>query len=553
MFQVSVSPDMGMYNLLRRQGYEPANALAEFVDNALHAFQEFCPQRVRKGPPLSIKLHIYSAQYPDKSLRETIVIEDNGSGITRTRLIDAFKPAKQVSKIGLSEFGIGMKAAAVWFTETWSLTTRPVGEKTKFEFKFDLGELIKAGRDVVDVAESAAEGFPEGTKIVLSNVRRAINRERFDDICADLVEIYQRFTEGSSAILDLTAYYDGTPVDLKFKPPVRETLRAPEFKSANDKTYAIGKEKDWLVPVSLVFGGALVEGHVRLLTKGSYTNNPGLVLFRHDRVIQGTSRQPFIPIRLLSTANKYGRQRVYGELHMGELPVSYTKDKFEIDEDQFVDALRRVSGMEDLLRQATEYRKVDRVIPVTSFKALEKLIGKKASRAAKTAGASTVEKGADKDSKRRSTPKVAAPPAPPYVAILGAINGKSSSLVLNSVIEETIQQFIQHRGIAAALCLRIVVEVGVLHKIKKDFPAQYTKVSEKSIAALLRYMNSNRSDFFDTSRDHLVVKCIESAINSTQAEAIMLNNIAHGHWHPEVSELNTLVKNLQQLLHWAYL
>ena len=549
MFEVNVSPDMGMYNLLRSQGYDPAYALAEFVDNALHAFQEHCPHRYKKGPALAIRIRVYSPAYKDDALKNSIIIDDNSSGITRERLIDAFKPAKATARKGLSEFGIGMKAAAVWFTETWSLITRPVGENTKYEFSFNLGELIKKGRDVVEVREANAGDFPEGTRIILAAVRRTITAERFKDICDELTEIYQKFTEGASAILDLQAEYDGTPVDLKFKPPIRDTLRAAEFRSANGKLYAVGKEKDWLVPVSFVFAGAEVSGQVRLLSKGSYTNNPGLVLFRHDRVIEGTSRKPNIPVRLLSTSNKYGRQRVYGELYMDGLPVSYTKDKFEIDEDQFIGALMNVPQMADLLRQATEYRKADRVIRVPTEKAFEKLVGKKASRATRAAKGSAAKPAKAKS----SAPAVKLPPPPPYVAVLGGITGRSSSLVLNSIVEETMRQFELHRPMAAALCLRIVIEVGVLHKINRDFAAQYPKVAEKGIAALLRYMNSNRADFFDLKRDHLVIKCIESAVTGTQAESIFLNNIAHGHWHPDIDEMNRLVSNLQQVLNWAYM
>lgn len=558
MFQVSVSPDMGMYNLLRSQGYDPAYALAEFVDNAIHALQEHCPERLTKGPQLSVTLRVFSADYGEKALRNSIIIEDDGSGITRKRLIDAFKPAKAVSRRGLSEFGIGMKAAAVWFTDTWSLTTRPIGEKAKYEFKFDLTDLVQKAKDVVDVTESDAGTEPKGTKIVLSGTRRVINKDRFSDICVELTELYQRFTEGSSAILNLRAEFDGTPTELKFKTPDRETLRSPEFRTVGGKVYAVGKEQDWLVPVSFVFAGARVDGQVRLLSKGSYTTNPGLVLFRHNRVIQGTSRQPFVPVRLLSTSNKYGRQRVYGELHLDDLPVSYTKDKFEIDEDQFIDALKQVSGMNELLRQATEYRKADGVKPVASMKALEKLVGKSKIRSvapaakAPTKGGVTHAKSPGSLASQPAAARQPAPPPPPYLTVLGGIKGKSSSLVLNSIIEEAMHQFALHRGIAAALCLRIVVEVGVLHKVRRDFPSQYPKVSEKGIKALLNYMSSNADDFFDKKVDHLVIKCVQSNASGTQADVILLNNVSHGHYQPDLPELNQLVGNLQHLLEWAY-
>ena len=197
MFQVSVSPDMGMYNLLRSQGYDMAYALAEFIDNAIQAFQIHCPKRYKFGPPLEVKIKFYSAEYSEPSLRNSIVIQDNGSGIDRPRLQDAFKPAKPVPVKGLSEFGIGMKAAAVWFTDTWSVTTRPIGDSKEYEFNFDLPKLINQGRDVVDVQENAGKGKTAGTEITLSNVRRPLNKVRFEQIRIDLQELYQKFTGGA--------------------------------------------------------------------------------------------------------------------------------------------------------------------------------------------------------------------------------------------------------------------------------------------------------------------------------------------------------------------
>src|SRR5262245_37931263 len=124
--QVNVSPDMGMYHLLRSQGYDPAYAIAEFVDNAVQAHLSHATSGAE---PVKVDLRFYSTDYRDPAKRNSIVIEDDGPGIPRDRLGDAMKPAKPSAEKGLSEFGIGMKAAAVWFSDTWTLATTPVRSK----------------------------------------------------------------------------------------------------------------------------------------------------------------------------------------------------------------------------------------------------------------------------------------------------------------------------------------------------------------------------------------------------------------------------------------
>ena len=73
MFRVNVAPDMAMYGLLRSQGYDPAHALAEFIDNAIQAYLSQCDERLKRGKPLSVTLRMYAADYPgDAALRNSI-------------------------------------------------------------------------------------------------------------------------------------------------------------------------------------------------------------------------------------------------------------------------------------------------------------------------------------------------------------------------------------------------------------------------------------------------------------------------------------------------
>ena len=140
MFLVDVSPDISMYNLLKNQGYDPAYALGEFVDNALQAhINQTKSDKRRKF--IEVSINFFSIDYPDFNLKNSIIIRDNGPGITKENLINAMKPAKPNSTKGLNEFGIGMKASAVWFTDNWELITKPESEDFKYLLNFNLGRV----------------------------------------------------------------------------------------------------------------------------------------------------------------------------------------------------------------------------------------------------------------------------------------------------------------------------------------------------------------------------------------------------------------------------
>ncbi len=179
-FTVDVAPDMSMYGLLRNQSYQKSYALAEFIDNSIQAYLD--NRKSNNQTILKINIKFYSKTYYDNKLKNSIVINDNAGGITKVRLKEAFKPANlQLSgkKKGLNEFGIGMKASAVWFTDSWSLDTVSTADPSvKYTFEFDLNKLIANNQKEVEVKQSSLfeEYNPEyGTNIRLHDLREPID------------------------------------------------------------------------------------------------------------------------------------------------------------------------------------------------------------------------------------------------------------------------------------------------------------------------------------------------------------------------------------------
>lgn len=544
MFPVNVSPDMAMYNLLKNQGYETSYALAEFIDNAIHAWQQ---ENHADDEQLQVTIKYYPQDYKDYKKRNSLEVTDNGAGIARDRIADAFKPAKLPAAKGLSEFGIGMKTAAVWFADEWSLKTRPANDKNKYHFQFNLDTLLESGSDTVNVKEEIKKGDESGTTVFLHNLRKPISADKYKEICNDIRELYQFFTSGNNKILSLSAEYDDTPVDLNFVLPSRSVLNAPIHKTIKNDLYAIGPKRKWLEKISFKFKGCTVHGYIQLLETGSYTSNPGLVLFRHNRVIMGTTRIPYIPEKLFGTANKYGKQRIYGELHLDDLPVSYTKDKFEFDEDEFITLIKNNTAVAELLRQSGDYRANGKPIVITSEDDL-KNGHSKTDKTGSTAKNEKKKNGKSGNSDEADSGKNA-DEVNGFVTVLKSL--RTTSLGLQDIIAEAIEQYETDHPISTALCFRIVLEVGVLSKIERDKKSEHAKVAPMGIKAILNHMNKDLSLFFDKS-DQKISKCVQSLASGTQLDIILINNVAHGHYHPSIDEINKLMANSQPLLEWAY-
>ncbi|EYC52940.1 hypothetical protein AZ34_14465 [Hylemonella gracilis str. Niagara R] len=92
----------------------------------------------------------------------------------------------------------------------------------------------------------------------------------------------------------------------------------------------------------------------------------------------------------------------------------------------------------------------------------------------------------------------------------------------------------------------------MLLKIQRSFPKEYPKVADKGVVALINYMNTHTTDFFDAKNDFRLIKTINSIAGGQQKDVVLLNNASHAHYQPSLEEINRFVGNLENLLVWAY-
>jgi hypothetical protein len=113
-----IRPEVAMYAAFARLNYKPWYAFAEFVDNSLQsALSNAEALRRAHGGTYRLLVEIDASE-------DGMEVRDNAAGIHGREYGRAFLPASPPPDTsGLSEFGLGMKAAASWFARRWSVRT----------------------------------------------------------------------------------------------------------------------------------------------------------------------------------------------------------------------------------------------------------------------------------------------------------------------------------------------------------------------------------------------------------------------------------------------
>ena len=124
--RVNIRPEVSILSVLKHLNYRPWFALAEFVDNAIQSFVSNRDALIAaNGPGAMLRVAVEL----DTSAPGRMIVRDNAAGIAERDYARAFKPAEvPPDRTGLSEFGMGMKSAACWLANEWTVRTTALGE-----------------------------------------------------------------------------------------------------------------------------------------------------------------------------------------------------------------------------------------------------------------------------------------------------------------------------------------------------------------------------------------------------------------------------------------
>ena len=338
--RIDIRPGVNILGVLKNLNYKPWYALAEFVDNALQSFLDMRSD-LPQGSSVSVWLDV------NKNGSGTIRIRDDAFGIAPQDFPRAFKAADvPPDNTGLSEFGMGMKSAATWFAQIWTVRTSVVGDAVQRTVEFDLSIISAERLETLPVVAAPAAPASHFTTIEMRELNHMPRGRTVDKIKKHLSSIYRNFLRSGT----LHLYYNDEPL-------LFDEVAILEAPSVGDvSTHAVVWRKD--IVVELV-DGRKASGFVALRAVGS-TSEAGLSLFRRDRLIMGSHDETYRPAELFGSSNTYVYQRLFGELALTGFDVSYTKDGVQWDdgEEEFVEKLIESvrSAPLDLIRQARQMR-----------------------------------------------------------------------------------------------------------------------------------------------------------------------------------------------------
>ncbi len=353
---VDVAPEMMLYRVLQGQSYGAEAALSEFVDNSIQSFIDNKDAIIKKDPKQNFIIDI---KIDTKS--QTITIKDNAGGIHRDNLQraitmitmgrDSNNPHQNNS---LSVYGMGLKSSAIWFSSQWKLETSCIDSSEKLSFVFDLDNLLASNSSEVRVNTQEEDKSKHYTKITLLNHFRASDSNFYQNVVSPfLLETFFRFKDIKINIIhnDVVISADEKDIFTPYNP-----LNARKFNKPG-KIEDINSELiTWEKNIDFNIGGRSVYGFVRIMERGSY-KQPAIRLLRNQRVIQGTSLEPNLPESITGTKNKYGAQRIYGEIHLDQFSVNYQKTGFNEDLSSVYSKIREILINENnLIQQAENYR-----------------------------------------------------------------------------------------------------------------------------------------------------------------------------------------------------
>lgn len=338
---VSIRPGVSVLSVLRHLNYKPWYALAEFVDNAL---QSFLSRREELGGDRAV-LTVEVTLDPEPPGR--LIIRDDAAGIEDAVYHRAFRPAEiPPDRSGLSEFGMGLKSAACWFSSRWRVRTSALGEPVEKTVSFDINSIVRDSIEELAVDARPAPAEQHYTEIVLEGLHRTPQGRTLGKVKDHLAGIYRMFTRDGSLRLsfngDLLTYTDP------------RILCAPHHADLN------GPACSWKKDIHFDFGNGLKVCGFAALRERASTSEAGFALFRRRRLIQGSADEGYRPEQIFGRSNSYRFQRLFGELELEGFAVTHTKDGFAWDENEetFLELLREHLDAEPLalLEQAENFR-----------------------------------------------------------------------------------------------------------------------------------------------------------------------------------------------------
>jgi len=336
---VSIDFEIGLNSIAsyRRLAYTPWHAIAEFIDNSTQSFLNnraaLEMQFQEEGATLDIGI-IYDREGSKFS------IADNAMGMDLADLQRALRVGvPPANPNGRSKYGLGMKTAACWIGDRWTVRTKKLGEQTEYTITVDVPK-IEGGDPTLDVREKPAGAEKHYTVLEITALNKPWQTRTLAKIRKHLESMYRKDFEN----LDLCLRWQSVQLGWA-------GFEGQLLKNRQGQPYH--------QPFEFQIDGVTVRGWGGILEKGA-RSNAGFSMLQNNRVIRGFP-DAWRPYAIFGDArNDLINQRLVGEVHLDGFDVSHTKDDilWGADQEEDVEAKMKAS-LSHLIAEARAPRKRD--------------------------------------------------------------------------------------------------------------------------------------------------------------------------------------------------
>ena len=186
--ELNIQPKAGILGVFSRLNYKAWYAIGEFVDNSTASFFEH--ERTMKF----FKKNKLTIEIEYDSYLKKLTIKDDAYGME----IEDFKRAVLLDSVpdnphGRNEFGMGLKTAASWFGNIWSVSSTQLNSTNHYYTKIDIKKLRRENINTVDIKQTKVDSLTHGTIIEILDITKPIDAPKTKSKIKDLLSsMYRR-------------------------------------------------------------------------------------------------------------------------------------------------------------------------------------------------------------------------------------------------------------------------------------------------------------------------------------------------------------------------
>jgi hypothetical protein len=369
MAKVQIRPGVGLLSLFPAMNYKPWFALGEMVDNSIQSYVSNRAQlRELHGSDFKLRIDINFSSGTDPR----IVVEDNAAGIREPDIERAFTPAaRPYDRTGISQFGIGMKSSATWYSNFYVISSAALGEGVKRTVTFDIEKIIAEEIEELEILSEPKDKNIHGTRIVMSQLHQGIpTGATLGKIRSFITSIYREFLKSGEIIISVG------DEELKYSAPALLEEKFWDDRGPVDSSPKIL----WQIPIDITLEDSWsrdqapnkpstpprVRGWMGILKEGS-TKLSGAALIWRKKVVVGAGslaqgdEDSYRPGSIFGASTTFPFQRLIGEIDLSELQVTTFKDQIDWRDGQENELQMKLrasidAGEYPLLKMARNYR-----------------------------------------------------------------------------------------------------------------------------------------------------------------------------------------------------